>query len=130
MLAPLLAVTAVVVVQVDEAEANVAAAQDHTRDTARRVAADVQQALANLQASQDKLATSELQVQQADTALSLAETRYRAGVITNLEVLDAQRSLFDAQLAESQAELQELVAAVRLYKALGGSWPDGAAEPH
>jgi outer membrane protein TolC len=40
-------------------------------------------------------------------------------------VLDAQRSLFDAQLAESQARLQELLAAVRLYKALGGSWPEG-----
>jgi multidrug efflux system outer membrane protein len=41
-----------------------------------------------------------------------------------LEVLDAQRSLFDAQLAESRAQLQQLTAAVRLYQALGGSWPE------
>ncbi len=43
-----------------------------------------------------------------------------------LEVLDAQRSLFDAELAASQAELAQLTAAVRLYKALGGSWPEAA----
>jgi len=40
-----------------------------------------------------------------------------------LEVLDAERSLFDAELAASQAQLQQLTAAVQLYKALGGGWP-------
>jgi outer membrane protein TolC len=42
-------------------------------------------------------------------------------------VLDAQRSLFDAELAASQAELQQVISAVQLYKALGGSWTPGAA---
>jgi len=40
-------------------------------------------------------------------------------------VLDAQRGLFDAELAASQAQLQQLTAAVQLYKALGGSWTTG-----
>jgi multidrug efflux system outer membrane protein len=35
---------------------------------------------------------------------------------------DAERSLFDAELALSQAQLQQLTSAVQLYKALGGSW--------
>ena len=39
-----------------------------------------------------------------------------------LEVLDAERSLFDAELALSAAQLEQATAAVRLYKALGGSW--------
>jgi multidrug efflux system outer membrane protein len=39
-----------------------------------------------------------------------------------LEVLEAQRGLFDAEIALSQAQLRRLSAAVLLYRALGGSW--------
>jgi multidrug efflux system outer membrane protein len=42
-------------------------------------------------------------------------------------VLDAQRSLFEAELGLSQAQLRQLAAAVQLYRALGGSWPVGGA---
>jgi multidrug efflux system outer membrane protein len=59
-------------------------------------------------------------------ALELATVRYEAGLSSYLDLLDAQRSLFGAELAASQAQLAELTAAVRLYKALGGSW---TAEP-
>jgi multidrug efflux system outer membrane protein len=55
--------------------------------------------------------------------LQLAELRYRTGIASYLEVLDAQRSLFTAELALSQAQLDQLSAAVQLYRALGGSWP-------
>jgi multidrug efflux system outer membrane protein len=55
-------------------------------------------------------------------ALDLATVRYQAGLSTYLDLLDAQRSVFVAELAMSQAQLGELTAAVQLYKALGGSW--------
>ncbi len=55
-------------------------------------------------------------------ALDLAESRYEAGLSSYLDLLDAQRSLFSAELALSQAQLGELTAAVQLYKALGGTW--------
>ncbi len=58
--------------------------------------------------------------------LDLSETRYRGGVTAYLEVLDAQRSLFGAELDEAEAFGSHLVWLVRLYKALGGGWP---AEP-
>jgi outer membrane protein, multidrug efflux system len=58
--------------------------------------------------------------------LDLSETRYRGGVTAYLEVLDAQRSLFGAEIAEAEAFGSHLVWLVRLYKALGGGWP---AEP-
>jgi multidrug efflux system outer membrane protein len=90
---------------------------------------DVGDALAGLRAARDQLAAQETQATALRRALDLAEVRYRSGVSNYLEVLDAQRSLFDAQLAESQAELQQLTAAVRLYKALGGSWPATGAPP-
>jgi outer membrane protein len=105
--------------QVDEAEAHLTAAEDHTRDVARRVAAEVQQALANLQASRDKLATADLQVEQADTALSLANTRYRAGVITNLEVLDAQTALAEARLLRVRTQYAFVQSRYDLERAVG-----------
>jgi multidrug efflux system outer membrane protein len=55
--------------------------------------------------------------------LELAELRYRGGVADYLEVLDAQRSLFDAELAETDTIATHLISLVRLYKALGGGWP-------
>ena len=54
--------------------------------------------------------------------LELAELRYRGGVAAYLEVLDAQRSLFDAELEEAQTLGSHFVSLVRLYKALGGGW--------
>lgn len=81
-------------------------------------------ALVGVRTARDQRAAQETQATALRRALELATIRYQSGVANYLEVLDAQRSLFDAQLAESQAQLQELLAAVRLYKALGGSWPE------
>jgi len=61
--------------------------------------------------------------------LQLAEVRYRGGVTDYLEVLDAQRSLFSAELDEVQAITGQLVSLIRLYKALGGGWPSVGAAP-
>jgi multidrug efflux system outer membrane protein len=55
--------------------------------------------------------------------LELAEVRYRGGVTDYLEILDSQRSLFDAELDHVEAIRSQLVSLVRLYKALGGGWP-------
>jgi multidrug efflux system outer membrane protein len=52
----------------------------------------------------------------------LAYVRYQGGVDTLLNALDADRDLFQAQLALSQIRLNELLSVVQLYKALGGGW--------
>ena len=52
----------------------------------------------------------------------LSGKRYRGGVTSFLEVLDADRQLFSAELSLAQARLSELLAVVQLYKALGGGW--------
>jgi multidrug efflux system outer membrane protein len=54
--------------------------------------------------------------------LTLSEARYRGGVSTYLEVLDAQRELFDAELQQAAALRDRIVSVVRLYRALGGGW--------
>jgi len=54
--------------------------------------------------------------------LRLAYIRYRGGVDTQLDALDADRDLFNAELTLSQIRLQEVLTVVQLYKALGGGW--------
>lgn len=54
--------------------------------------------------------------------LRLAYIRYRGGVDTQLNALDADRDLFQAELTLSQIRLDELLSVVQLYKALGGGW--------
>ena len=52
----------------------------------------------------------------------LAYVRYRGGVDTQLNALDADRDLFNAELTLRQMKLNELLSVVQLYKALGGGW--------
>ena len=56
----------------------------------------------------------------------LSNMRYRGGVTAYLEVLDTDRQLFDAQLGLAQAQRNEVLALVALYRALGGGWVDTA----
>ena len=52
----------------------------------------------------------------------LSELRYRGGLDSYLQVLDAERNLFSGQLVLSELRLQELLSIVNLYRALGGGW--------
>jgi multidrug efflux system outer membrane protein len=52
----------------------------------------------------------------------LAYVRYRGGVDTQLNALDADRDLFQAELTLAQIRYSELLSVVQLYKALGGGW--------
>ncbi len=58
----------------------------------------------------------------AEESLRLTEVRYREGADELLTLLDSQRSVFDVRQQLSQARLSRLLAAVDLYKALGGGW--------
>lgn len=58
----------------------------------------------------------------AKSYLELAQLQYINGVINYMDVLDAQRSYLDAQIALSNAMRDQLLAVVVLYKALGGGW--------
>lgn len=79
-------------------------------------------ALVGLRLTRDQLVAQQTQVQALQRAFQLAQRRYENGVSSYLEVLDAQRGLFTAQLTLVQQERQYLGATVRLYKALGGGW--------
>jgi multidrug efflux system outer membrane protein len=83
-------------------------------------------ALVGVRTSRDQVVAQQTQAQALRRALQLAELRYRSGIASYVEVLEAQRSLFDAELGLSQAQLGQLSSAVELYRALGGSWPTGS----
>ena len=58
----------------------------------------------------------------AQDAARLSEMRYRGGATSYLEVLTNETNYFDAELGLAQAQSNELVALVRIYRNLGGGW--------
>jgi multidrug efflux system outer membrane protein len=54
--------------------------------------------------------------------LDLQKKRYKAGVVSYLEVLDAERQLFSAEVELVRSQLTRVVGYVDLYRALGGGW--------
>jgi len=63
------------------------------------------------------------QVNSLTTAVKLSSERYVAGKASYYEVLEAQQQLFPAELNLARTQLDQLLALVNLYKALGGGWP-------
>lgn len=102
-----------------ESEANLAAARAHTRDVSQQVRSEVQQALADIRAKQEKIQATQLQLEQAEQALSLAKKQYEIGVITNLDLLDAQTSHLEANLNHLRALYQMILSRYALDKAVG-----------
>lgn len=103
-----------------ESEANLATARAHTRDVSQQVRSEVQQALADIRARQEKIQATRLQLEQAEQALNLAKKQYEIGVITNLDLLDAQTSHLEANLNHLRALYQMILSRYALEKA-GGS---------
>lgn len=103
-----------------EAQANRRAAEARTRDTERLVTAQVQQAISEVQAAMEKMQTSAVQVEQAEQALGMANVRYESGVVTNLDVIDAEASLAEARLTRLQALYRYVVSRAGLEYAVGG----------
>jgi outer membrane protein, multidrug efflux system len=83
---------------------------------------EVSNALIAHQRVRESRVQQELLVAALQDRTRLAYVRYRGGVDTLLNALDADRDLFQAELALSQIRLGELVSVVQLYKALGGGW--------
>ncbi|MNH40890.1 Outer membrane protein OprM precursor [compost metagenome] len=83
---------------------------------------EVEKALNSIDGLDRQAAWQRDELEQAQRAFDLAENRYRAGAEDLLSVLEAQRTLFDAQNERVQLRRDRLQASVALYKALGGGW--------
>ncbi len=87
-----------------------------------RAFADARNALVAKKQAADRVASREQAVNALRRQQRLATLRYDNGYSNYLEVLDAERTLFSAELALAEARRAHLSAAVDLYRALGGGW--------
>jgi multidrug efflux system outer membrane protein len=86
---------------------------------------EVEDALVAVQTTRSQSESQQQQVTALQSALKLAELRYKGGLANYLDVLVARRSLFEAELALTSTRRFLLASVVQLYKALGGGWsPD------
>ncbi|MGH7312399.1 MAG: efflux transporter outer membrane subunit [Candidatus Rokuibacteriota bacterium] len=83
---------------------------------------EVEDALVAHRKAREALVEQEAAVRASEQALAIAELRYTSGLTGYLDVLDAQRTLLTAEIAQSRTLLSQLVAVVQLYRALGGGW--------
>ncbi len=90
---------------------------------------EVEDALVAVKTAREQREAQAQQVAALRSALNLANLRYKGGVANYLDVLIAQRNLFEAELALISSHRLHLVSIVQLYRALGGGWPpNGTAD--
>ena len=94
-------------------------AYERTIQTAFR---EVSDALIAHQRTRESRIEQEKLVSALEDRKRLAYVRYQGGVDTQLNALDADRDLFQAELTLAQTRYSELASVVQLYKALGGGW--------
>jgi multidrug efflux system outer membrane protein len=90
--------------------------------TVHRAFREVEDALVAIRTYRAEREARQRQVAAARSAAMLSRARYDGGVASYLEVLDTERSLFNAELTESQTLRLYINAIIELYKALGGGW--------
>ncbi len=83
---------------------------------------EVEDALVEISTLKEELAAREQQVMAATNAEELSQLRYDRGITSYLEVLETQRSSFDAQIAYSQVYQELLSSYINFYRTLGGGW--------
>ena len=83
---------------------------------------DVENSLAGIRYLAEQSAAQQRAVASAQRAADLATERYRSGIVSYLEVVDASRDVLQAERSNAQLTGQRLNAAVQLIKALGGGW--------
>ncbi len=102
-----------------EAEANLRALQDRDKDVEGMIRMEVLQAAADVKAAAQKLDSVEINVVRAKKALEYARSRYEAGTVTNLDLLDTEDAYAQAELVRLQALYQFVLSKLTLQRAVG-----------
>jgi outer membrane protein TolC len=87
--------------------------------TRRNIENEVIECKANVQSAWQKLSQASLQLKQANQAYSLAQTSFKSGAITNLDLLDSSTSLSQAQLSVLKASIDYTLSFYKLKIAAG-----------
>ena len=83
---------------------------------------EVEDALVATQKAREKLQAQERRVKALENYASLARLRYDNGYSSYIEVLDAERSLFDSELNAVRTQSDVIVGMINTYKSMGGGW--------
>lgn len=83
---------------------------------------EVEDSLVAIQTVKDQMLAQKKQVEALNSALQIADLRYKGGITSYVDVLLAKRNLFGAEFSLSTTQRFHLVSIVQLYKALGGGW--------
>jgi multidrug efflux system outer membrane protein len=108
--------------QVSQAEAQQQQALFQYQQSIQVAFQEVDDALIALQKSREQLVVQGRQVVALQTYARLARLRFEGGYTSYIEVLDAERSLFNAQLSYTQTNGLVFTSLIGLYKAMGGGW--------
>jgi outer membrane protein, multidrug efflux system len=92
------------------------------QQTIQRAFGDVSDALIGYEKYHGVRERQEQTVKDLQESVDVSLMRYRGGTANYIDVLDSQRSLFQAELTLAQARNNEYQSLVQLYKALGGGW--------
>lgn len=112
--------------QVKQAEAVSRQALLRYEQTIQTAFREVEDALVAALKGGEQLASQQRQVESLADYARLSRLRYEAGNVNYLQVLDAERSLFSAQLARVQTRAELFDTGINLYKAMGGGWIEKA----
>ena len=108
--------------QVDQAKAQEQQAVAQYQQAIQKAFAETRASLIANQTVKEKTKYELIQVNALKAQLKLATLRYDNGYSSYLEVLDAQRSLFNTQLSLIEAQRNQIKARVEFIKAIGGGW--------
>lgn len=108
--------------QVEVAEAQQQQALINYQKAIQNAFREVNDALVDQNRTRAQLAAQRQQVESLQQYAATARLRYDNGYTSYLEVLDAERSFFQAQLQFTQTQQKRLQALIDLYKAMGGGW--------
>ncbi len=92
------------------------------RKTIQTAFGEVSSALADYQKNREQRTQEELLVKALQETDRLSTLRYKGGLDSYLQVLDAERNEFSGELTLAQLRKNELLSIVELYRALGGGW--------
>jgi outer membrane protein len=102
-----------------QATANLKTIEDRNQDLEEMIRTEVRQAISDVRASDQKLKAVEVNIEQAKKAMAYAQARYEAGTITNLDLLDTEDALAEAEFAKLRALYQFVLSKLTLQRGIG-----------
>jgi len=114
--------------QVDFARSGYGATVASYRQTVLTAFQEVEDSLSGLSVLSEAAGTQQQAVDAAQRALTIANDRYTGGLVTYLDVINAEQTLLDSQRLATQILGQRLVTSVNLVKALGGGWDSSSLQ--